>query len=82
MKAKIKDVQYYLTPQNIDLGRNANKVLNDLLEAGKATVKQVEGIRIQCRSGMIRCVEKIQKKSPADYKLALNMDCMDPVLIA
>ena len=30
---------------------------------------------------MIRFVEKIQNKSPADYKLALNMDCLDPVLI-
>ena len=82
LKAKLRDVQHYLTPQKIDLGRNANKVLKDLFEAGEVTIKQVEEMKIQCRCGMIRFVEKIYNKSPADHKLALNMDCMDPVLIA
>ena len=82
LKAKLRDVQHYLTPQKIDLGRNANKVLKDLFESGEVTIKQVEEMKIQCRCGMIRFVEKIQNKSPADHKLALNMDCMDPVLIA
>ena len=81
MKAKVRDIQYYLTPQKIDLGRNANKFLNDQVEASEITPKQVEGIKIDCRHGMIRFVEKIQNKSPADFTLALNMDCMDPVLI-
>ena len=79
-KLEIRNSSQY--KNKVNLGYTANKIIEKLLESESVSQSDCDAFYDVCREACIRFLDKLMQRSPAQYKLALNMDCLDPKLIA
>ena len=82
MDLELRDSAYYLSTKKIDLGFAANKVIDEMLKSDLITVEEYDATKKECRDACVRFIGQLHKRSPAQHKLALNLACLNPKLIA
>ena len=79
-KLELKN-ENYIELKNIDLGRQAKKLLDALLDSESVSEKEHEDMLKACRDAMVNFIAKLQNKSPSNHELAKNINCIDPKFI-
>ena len=81
LNADFRNEEQYLDCKRIDIGWQAKKALEALLEAKDINVSDEVAVKVECRSSMVRFCEQLKFNSPAKHILAVNIDCLSPELI-
>lgn len=66
----------------IDVGIATKRELENLRREEKATQKEILEFRIQCKTFLVKSVEKMLDKCPLKYLLVRCMRCLDPCVMA
>lgn len=78
MSIVVTDKTNLIHANKIDVGFSADKMLKELVSSQKISEKRELEFRMDCRKCLMTLAGKLQEKSPLNYSLVRNMDCLDP----
>ena len=78
LKIDVTEKKIHKTYKQIELGFSTEKELKEVVKKGGLSQKQVMEFRIDCRTFLIRTLQKIMMKCPLSFSLVRNLTALDP----
>ena len=80
VKLKPTDKEQHLDYQKVDVGFVAQQMLKE--KSAKLSERQVLQFRMECKDFLAKTASKLLDKTTKNYRLIINMSCLDPRLMA
>lgn len=78
----LQDSSIHKDATKINLGFSAETCLKQLRSINKVSERQALELRMECKTFLIKLLEKLQNKAPVNQQLVRSMRCLDPRYMA
>ncbi|KAK5921360.1 hypothetical protein CgunFtcFv8_025072 [Champsocephalus gunnari] len=78
----LQDSSIHKDATKINLGFSAETCLEQLRSINKVSERQALDLRMECKTFLIKLLEKLQNKAPVNQQLVRSMQCLDPRYMA